>query len=298
MALIGPTAVGKTALSLALAERIGAEIISADSRQVYKELSIGTDKPSPAALARVPHHFIGEIGLQEPFSAGAFAAQANIRIRSIMRRGCVPLVVGGSTLYLQALMHGLSNIPPAKTSARQALKVRLEQEDSRVLYAELQRIDPASANKLDPSKTQRLVRALEVYHQTGRTLSSYHQQHSPPPFQYEIKVLTMERTRLYERINRRVDHMLKAGLLDEVRGLKAQGYDSRLPALRTIGYQEAFAHLRGEISESEMTRLIRRNTRRYAKRQLTWFRRYDPQHWVDADAQDLPLLSRKHGAGA
>ena len=292
LALVGPTAVGKTAISLRIAERLNAEIISADSRQVYKALTIGVAKPSPRELGRVPHHFVGELCLEEGFSAGAFAESANARISGIVRSGRTPLIVGGSTLYLQALIHGLSPVPPADASTRMALEARLSSEGSLALFQELKTIDPQSAEALDPTKTQRLIRSLEVYYQTGNTLSSYLERRTLPPYRYDVKVLTMDRARLYERIDRRVDRMLEAGLLDEVRGLKAQGYGATLPTLRTIGYQEAFAHLDGEIAETEMLRLIKRNTRRYAKRQLTWFRRYDEQHWVDIDAPNMTRLGR------
>ena len=292
LALVGPTAVGKTAISLAIAERLNAEIISADSRQVYKSLTIGTAKPSPCELERVPHHFVGELGLEECFSAGAFAEKANGRISGIIRSGRTPLIVGGSTLYLQALIHGLSPVPPADASIRMALEARLSGEGSGALLQELKTIDPKSAKTLDPTKTRRLIRSLEVYYQTGNTLSSYLEQRTPPPFHYDVKVLTMNRARLYERIDRRVDQMVAAGLLDEVRSLKTQGYRATLPSLQTIGYQEAFAHLDGEIAETEMLRQVKRNTRRYAKRQLTWFRRYDEQHWIDIDAPNMARLGR------
>ena len=281
--LTGPTAVGKTALSLALAERLNAEIISADSRQVYRELTIGTAKPEPEELARVRHHFIDELDLGMPFSAGAFAAQANERIREILSRGRLPLIVGGSTLYLHALQFGLADVPPVDPDLRQRLETRLAEEGADVLYDELRRIDPASAGTLDPTKSSRLVRALEVYHGTGRPLSAYHAEQEPPPFTFAVTVLNRERKMLYARINQRVDQMLERGLLDEIRGLLERGVDPSLNALRTIGYQEPIAYLRGEIDYQEMVRLVKRNSRRYAKRQLTWMRRYPAFRWLPSD---------------
>ncbi len=292
LTLVGPTAVGKTVVSLQLAERVGVEIISADSRQIYKELNIGTAKPAPGELARVPHHFIDELELHERFSAGEFAMRANARIGRILQRGRIPIIVGGSTLYLHALIHGLSSVPASDPYARQTLETRLENEGSAALYAELNQIDPVLADKLDPTKTQRVIRALEVFASTGRTLSSFQEQRTPPPYQYDVKVLTMDRARLYERINRRVDHMIEAGLLDEVRNLRSKQYDASVPALRTIGYQEAFAFLDGNIDAGEMVGRIKRNTRRYAKRQLTWFRRYTAEHWIDLDRRDAMSLGR------
>lgn len=281
--LTGPTAVGKTTLSLELAEHLDAEIISADSRQIYRELTIGTSKPEPDELARIPHHFIDELDLGTPFSAGEFARQANARIRSILERGRVPLVVGGSTLYLHALQFGLAEIPPVAPEVRQHLENRLADEGADALFDELLRFDPASAATLDPTKTQRLVRALEVYHGTGLPLSSYHKDQEPPPFTFNVIVLNRDRKALYARINQRVEGMLECGLLDEVRGLLERGVDPAEQALQTIGYQEPIAYLRGAIDYDEMVRLIKRNSRRYAKRQLTWFRRYPDYQWIPAE---------------
>jgi tRNA dimethylallyltransferase len=281
--LTGPTAVGKTALSLELAEAIGAEIISADSRQVYRELTIGTAKPTANELARVPHHFIDERSLDDPWTAGQFAKAANARIESVLDRDRTPLVVGGSTLYLHALQFGLADIPRVPHAVRASLEARLEREGAQALYEELRDVDPEAAASMDATKTQRLVRALEVYHHTGRPLTAYHRDQEQPPFDFVTVVLHRDRAKLYDRINRRVDHMMAQGLLDEVRGVMAAGVDRDAPPLRTIGYQEPFDYLNGQISIDEMVRLIKRNSRRYAKRQLTWFRRYDEYIWQEVD---------------
>ena len=288
LALIGPTAVGKTELSLSIAERLNGEIVSADSRQVYRELSIGTAKPSPNELLRVPHHFIDELSITESFSAGEFARRANDRINRIVQRGRVPIIVGGSTLYLQALIHGLSEVPPSDATIRQRMEERLNREGNESLFTELQSVDPTSATKLDPTKTQRVIRALEVYMASGRPLSAYHRVLCIPPYRYDVRVLVRDRAILYERINKRVDLMLEMGLVDEVRGLHAMGHENSPLLLRTIGYREVIDYLEGSISKEEMVRLIKRNTRRYAKRQLTWFRRYDPEKWVYLDQPDTP----------
>jgi tRNA dimethylallyltransferase len=283
LTIAGPTAVGKTEISLDVAERLDAEIISVDSRQVYEELTIGTAKPSPAAQDRVLHHFIGERTLREPFSAGAYAEAANDRIRDILDRGNRPLVVGGSTLYLHALQYGLADIPEVDDEVRGRLEDRLEKEGQEALYAELQDVDPEQAAEMDATKTQRVVRALEVYHGTGKTLSHYYENQPEPPFEYKTVVLNRDREKLYERINRRVDQMLEEGLLDEVRDVMAiRGVQLDEPPLSTIGYREPIQHLRGEIDHDEMVRLVKRNSRRYAKRQLTWFRRYDEYEWRSA----------------
>ena len=272
--ITGPTAVGKTAICLELADELDAEIISADSRQVYRELTIGTAKPTPAEQARIPHHFIDERSLGEPFSAGIFAEEAYERIRAIRDRGRVPLVTGGSTLYLQALQYGLANIPGVDAEVRAALQQRLEAEGAALLYAELRRVDPAAAATMDPTKTQRLVRALEVYHGTGRPLSSYFDDQPEPPVTFQTVVLVRDRRDLYARIERRADQMLQQGLLDEVQTLLERGIDFSQSALRTIGYRETAAYLQGRIPYDEMVRRLKRDTRRYAKRQLTWFRRF------------------------
>ena len=283
LTLTGPTAVGKTELSLSLAEALDAEIISADSRQVYEELTIGTAKPSPDELRRVPHHFISERSIEEPpGSAGAFAEEANERIRDIRSRGHQALVVGGSTLYVHALQEGLADIPDVPQNVRDHLEERLEKEGQNVLYAELASVDPAQAERCDPTKTHRVIRALEVYHHTGRPLTYYYENQPEPPFSYRTVVLQRDRQRLYDRINRRVDRMLEAGLLDEVREVMNLDVQLDEAPLSTIGYREPIRFLRSEIDHEEMVRLVKRNTRRYAKRQLTWFRRYDDYIWLDA----------------
>jgi tRNA dimethylallyltransferase len=283
LTIAGPTAVGKTELSLDVAEELGAEIVSADSRQVYRELTIGTAKPSSEAQERVPHHFIGERSLHEPFSAGTFADKANERIRSIRDRDRYPLVVGGATLYLHALQYGLADIPDVDDEVRAWLEERLDEEGPDALYEELQEVDPTQAEKSDPTKTQRVVRALEVYHGTGKPLTYYHENQPEPPFSFTTIVLNRDREELYDRINRRVDRMLEEGLLDEVRAvLDIDGVQLDEPPLSTIGYREPIQYLNGEIDYDEMVRLVKRNTRRYAKRQLTWFRRYDEYTWMDA----------------
>lgn len=283
LTITGPTAVGKTELGLKVAVMLDAEIVSADSRQVYKELTIGTAKPPPQALERVPHHFVGERSLHEPFSAGTYADEANQRIQDILDRGKRPLVVGGATLYLHALQYGLADIPDVDDDIRERLEERLERDGKEVLYEELKEVDPEQAEQMDPTKTHRVIRALEVYHGTGKPLTYYYENQPEPPFDYVTVVLNRDRDRLYDRINRRVDQMLDEGLLDEVRSvMEIEGVRLDEPPLSTIGYREPIRHLRGEIEYDEMVRLIKRNTRRYAKRQLTWFRRYDEYQWMRA----------------
>lgn len=291
LTIAGPTAVGKTELSLDLAERLEAEIVSVDSRQVYDELTIGTAKPSPEARERVPHHFIGERSLQNPISAGAYAEEANARIRQIVERNHRPLIVGGATLYLHALQYGLADIPEVPDVVREQLEERLEEDGPEALYEELQAVDPTQAEKTDPTKTQRVIRALEVYHGTGKPLTHYYENQPDPPFSYSTVVLNRDREKLYDRINARVDRMLDNGLLDEVRDvMELEDVALDEPPLSTIGYREPIQYLRDEIDYEEMVRLVKRNSRRYAKRQLTWFRRYDEYTWMEAattDADDI-----------
>ena len=285
LTLAGPTAVGKTELSLSLAEMLNAEIISADSRQVYRELTVGTAKPGPDALERVPHHFISERSIEGlPGSAGAFADEANERIRDIRRRGRSAIIVGGSTLYIHALQEGLADIPDVPQRVRDQIEARLDRDGQQALYDELKSVDPAQAERCDPTKTHRVIRALEVYHHTGKPLTYYYENQPEPPFDYQTVVLQRDRQRLYDRINRRVDDMLEHGLLDEVEQVMALDVQLDEAPLRTIGYREPIQHLRGEIDYDEMVRLVKRNSRRYAKRQLTWFRRYDDYIWLDAEA--------------
>lgn len=299
LCIVGPTAVGKTALSLALAQQWEAEIISADSRQIYRELTIGTAKPTPEEQQGIPHHFIDERSLSDgPYSAGAFASDANARIRKILARGRVPIVVGGSTLYIHALQEGLADIPDVDDAVRATLEERLEEEGAEALYAELEEIDPKQAAKNDPTKTHRVMRALEVYHGTGRTLTSYYENQPEPPFTYQTLVLNRDRKRLYDRINRRVDQMLDAGLLDEVRAVMDGPANLDEPPLSTIGYREPIQFLQNAYDYDEMVRLIKRNTRRYAKRQLTWFRRYDDYVWRHPEEVSEAALSRWMEAGS
>ena len=290
--LAGPTAVGKTALSLAVAEKLNAEIISIDSRQIYKELTIGTAKPSNEELARIPHHFISERSIHHPVSAGQFAALAEERISSILKRGKIPLVVGGSTLYIHALQFGLAAIPEVAPHFRTKLTQRLEEEGPELLYNELEAIDPVAAETMDATKTQRMIRALEVYYGTGHTLSYYHQHPSKPAYSYKTYILHRNRDHLYARINQRVDGMLSEGLVEEVAQLIKDPEITTLPVMRTIGYMEVIEYLQGAYDHDEMVRLIKRNSRRYAKRQLTWFKRFEDYCWLDLDLPSSNHLER------
>lgn len=289
LVLVGPTASGKTAVALELARKLESEIISADSRQVYKFLDIGTAKPSREQLRRVHHYFVDELLPDQEFNAGVFGEKGRMVIATLLRRGTTPIVVGGSGLYIQSLIDGLFEGPGADKDFRESLERRIKEGGLAQLVEELRAVDPDSAARIDPTKPRRVIRALEVYHATGKPLSRHHREANITIDFIPVMVgIDWERKTLYERINRRCDEMIAAGLLAEVENLEKLGYVPPLNALNTVGYAEAFAYRRGEISYQEMVRLIKQNTRRYAKRQLTWFRRDKRIHWVQATEATTP----------
>lgn len=280
--LVGPTASGKTAVSLPLAERLGAEIISADSRQIYRHMDIGTAKPTVAERARVPHHFIDILDPDQDYSAGEFGIRGREEIERILSRGRVPLVVGGSGLYIRSLVDGFFDGPPADPEVRSTIERRLAVGGVEELLGELRRVDPLFAARVDPTKPRRMIRALEVFHVTGVPISQLHQDLKVEiPFTLRIFGLAWPKPALQKRIGDRCTMMLEGGLLDEVEDLVRRGYSPGLNALNTVGYAEGFAFRAGEITRDEMVELFCRNTRRYAKRQMTWFRRDKRIEWID-----------------
>lgn len=281
LVLVGPTASGKTEVAIELAALFDVEIISADSRQIYKYLDIGTAKPSQEQRALVKHHFVDELLPHQEFNAGEFGEKGRRICDEIFSRGKIPLVVGGSGLYVQSLIDGFFDGPPANKELREVLERRLAAGDLPMLMDELRRVDPISADRIDPTKPRRVIRALEVFHTTGKPLSAHHRDSKVEiTFSPRMFGLEWERAALYERINHRCDAMIERGLLREVEELASRGYDSSLNSLNTVGYAEAFAYRRGEISFDEMQRLFKQNSRRYAKRQLTWFRRDERIQWI------------------
>ncbi len=287
LVILGATASGKTATAIALARQFNAEIISADSRQIYRELTIGSAKPSPEELASVPHHFINERHLLEEYDATSFAKDAWRRISDILARKKNVIVAGGSTLYLKSLIVGFSELPSGDALLRQRLYKELETLGSTALYERLKRLDPERAQTLDHTKTQRLIRSLEVIEITGRKMSELQAAlHHKPPFEFECIGLDVPRDVLYERINRRVDEMMERGFLEEVQSLYTRfgslHKQTKINALETVGYKELFAFLDGEISLDAALSLFKQHTRNYAKRQLTFFKHQLPVHWVQA----------------
>jgi tRNA dimethylallyltransferase len=280
--IAGPTASGKTALALSIASHIPCEIISADSRQIYKYLTIGTAKPTTEELLRVPHHFIDVLLPDEHFSAGDFQEQGRAAIKAIRSRGKVPIVVGGTGLYVRALVDGLFSGPGKNDQIRRELEDRYSIEGGAVLLEELRAVDPAAAARMIPTQFRRIIRALEVHRSTGKTITDHHREQNLKPEEDVLFVgLRWDRSVLYDRINTRVEKMIQTGFLDEVRLLIEMGYDDRLKSLQTVGYKEAFIFLRGEINRERMIELMKQNTRRYAKRQLTWFTHDERIRWFD-----------------
>lgn len=284
--IAGPTAVGKTSVSIQVAKALDAEIVSADSRQIYKEFSIGTACPSPDQLKEVKHHLVQEIAIGEDYSAGIFANRVSSVASNILLRDKGIVIAGGSTLYIHALLYGLSDIPKVDPIIRIKLNARLDSEGPKELYRELLQVDPIFAKTLDATKSQRIIRGLEVFFGTGQPISSFHGSSPLPTHRFKLFVLYRQRKRLYERIDERVDDMISAGLIGEIQAVLETDPDLEDNAFRTIGLQELIPYMQGQTSLEESVSLIKRNSRRYAKRQLTWFKRYPEAVWIDVDEED------------
>jgi tRNA dimethylallyltransferase len=295
--ILGPTASGKSALALAVAKKIGGEIISADSRQIYRELDIGAAKPSEEVLGEVQHHFINEKNIGEPFTAGDFATEAVERIREIHRRGKRAVVAGGSTLYLEGLLEGFADLPPADPVIRARLLEALEREGNERLYAKLLERDPVQAATLDPTKSQRLIRSLEIIEITGLSVTELHAKGKMRQvgLHFITTGLALPRETLYHRINKRTDEMVEAGLSGEAEGLYHKYREllagGKISALQSVGYQELFQYLDGKITFDEAIILIKQHTRNYAKRQLTFFNNRLTVNWVESPQNVNELTS-------
>ncbi|MCE5196012.1 MAG: tRNA (adenosine(37)-N6)-dimethylallyltransferase MiaA [Negativicutes bacterium] len=285
--IVGPTGVGKTAISLRLAERFNAEIVSADSMQIYRGMNIGTAKASAAERARIPHHCIDFLPITERYSVAQYQKDARAAITQIQQRGKLPILVGGSGLYVRAALEPY-DFSQAKLdlSLRSALQRRAAQEGNLSLLNELAQIDSQTAAKLHVNDTKRIIRALEVYYSSGQPISLAEQEtkDAAPLYQVLYLGLTRPREELYARIEQRIDAMFEQGLPEEVRQLIGQGLTESLPAGQALGYKEFFPYFRAEISLAEVAALLKQNTRRYAKRQLTWFRANPEIHWFDLSA--------------
>ncbi len=291
LVICGPTASGKTALALSLIEKFPIEIISADSRQVYRRMDIGTAKATADEQAVVPHHMIDLIDPDQVFSVADFVVQARSHIVEIAGRGKIPCVVGGTGLYIRALLGGLADLPSADAELRKQLHQREHDEGAGSLFRELQKIDPAAAAELHPNNLIRIVRALEVCIVSGRKMSELKAEHrfSEQPYRVLQLAADLPRNELYARINQRTGQMLSSGLIDEVRQL-VEDYSADLKALQTLGYREVVRYLNSEINAEEMCEDIKKHTRHYAKRQLTWFRKDAGIIWVDSSMKSGKVI--------
>lgn len=282
LVIAGPTASGKSALALDLTEQLNGEIICVDSLTVYRGLAIGSAKPTPEQQQRIPHHLLDICEPTDAFTASDFRAAAAAAIQDVIGRGKHPILAGGTGLYLRSLLRGLNKAPGEDPALREALQKRLELEGGEALLAELATVDPDTAQRLHPNNRNRIIRALEVFQTTGTPLSQFQAEHgfSDSPYDSLQFCLDLPRPELYQRIDDRVDAMLAAGLVAEVQGLLHSGVPSDCKPLQAIGYKEVVAYLQGKHDQTEMTRLIKRNTRHFAKRQLTWFRAEPEMQWV------------------
>jgi tRNA dimethylallyltransferase len=298
LVILGATATGKSGLAMRLAEELGAEIVNADALQVYRGLDVGTAKPTPAMRRLVPHHLLDVCEPHERFSAGRFAELAGAAIAHVHRRGKPAILVGGSGLYLRALLEGLSPLPQSDPEVRRALEEDVDRRGLPALYAELERLDPETAARLTPADRQRIVRALEVERLSGRPLSSWIRDRpmgAEPVAAAQRLGLTLPRSILYDRIADRVDKMMERGWVAEVEDLLRRGVRPEAPAFQAIGYRQLVEYLRGERSLDEAVEDIIRATRRYAKRQETWFRKEREVRWIPAEALEarIPDLLRE-----
>lgn len=293
--ICGPTASGKTRLSIELAKKLSSRIISSDSRQVFKYLDIGTAKPDKMELKEVKHHFIDELEPDAPFNASMFETGALKIINELLSSGTIPIVAGGSGLYIKALIDGIFDTMENDEELRKELLFLKETKGPEFLYSELQKVDPVSSAKMLPQNWKRVIRALEVFKATGKTIWQAQEQYKRT---LDIKFvqygLMWEREILYDRINKRVDFMMLNGLVEETKNILAAGYSRELNSLNTVGYKEVISALDGVIDMEKAVELIKRNTRRFAKRQMTWFRRDERINWLPLNSEtDIAKAAEK-----
>ena len=281
--IAGPTASGKTALSIQLAKEMDGEIVSCDSMQVYKDMDIGTAKPTPEEQQGIPHHMLSVVEPWEDFSVSRYCAMADPIVEDILRRGKSPIIVGGTGLYMDALIRGNAFAPCPSTGRREELEALAASQGIEAVIERLRAVDPESAARLHPSDQKRIIRAMEVYLETGMTITEHNRKTQEiPPKYHPIRFALADRQRqtLYDRIDRRVDAMVEAGLIEEIQGLLARGIPEKCNAMQAIGYKEFVAALHGACSLEEAAGQVKQSSRRYAKRQLTWFRRNPENIWL------------------
>ena len=282
--LAGPTAVGKTKASVLLAKKIGGEIISADSMQVYRHMDIGSAKIRPEEMSGVPHHLIDVLDPEEDFNVVRFQQMARQALAEIWSRGRIPMVVGGTGFYIQALLYDIDFTEDSgEDEFRACLEQTARENGGEYLHQLLENVDPEAARQIHPHNVKRVIRALEFHRQTGGRISEHNQREreKQSPYRYAYFVLTDERSRLYERIDRRVDEMMEEGLLEEVRFLRDRGVPKTATSMQGLGYRQLYGYLEGRYTLDEAVRIIKRDTRHFAKRQLTWFRREKDVIWAD-----------------
>jgi tRNA dimethylallyltransferase len=290
ISVVGPTAIGKTKLAIDIATHFNTEIISADSRQFYQEMSIGTAKPSIEELAAVPHHFVDFLPITQLYSAGDFEKDALLKLEELFQQHEIVVMVGGSGMYVDAVCKGFDVLPNIEPHVREQLNTQLQEEGLGPLLIQLEQLDPDYYHKVDKANKQRVVRALEVCLSSGESFTSFRKNNlTKRPFEILTVGLTMDRPDLYDLINKRVDQMMVEGLFDEVKSLYAQ---KDLNALQTVGYRELFAAIDKQCTVGEAITQIKTNTRRFAKRQLTWFQKNETTQWFQRNEQDkiIPFL--------
>lgn len=289
--ICGPTGSGKTGFAIRLAQQFSGEIVGADSMQIYRHMDIGTAKPTPAEQAAAPHHMIDVVDPDHDFDAAAYATMAIDTIRRIIARGGTAFVVGGTGFYIKALIHGLFEEGPSDPAVRHGLKQQAESAAPGALHRSLEAIDRAAAARIHPNDTYRIIRALEVFAVTGEPLTVFQQRHGFREQRFDtLEIgLAWPRPILYDRINRRVDAMMAHGFMDEVRHLLASGYSSDLKSMQSLGYRHLAAVIRGEAALADAVTTLKRDHRRYAKRQLSWFGNRESVHWLRPD-QTAPAV--------
>ncbi len=286
--VVGPTASGKTKLSVALSHRFGGEVLSCDSMQIYDGMDIGTAKPTVEEMEGIPHHMIGGIRPDEEFSVGRYVAMADPILQDILARDKAAVITGGTGLYVDSLIAGRTFAPFPSTGKRDELQALADRDGIEAVIEQLRKVDPASADRLHPSDQRRIIRAMEVYLETGKTITEHNLETQKQPPKYKPIWLGLnfkDRKDLYDRIDHRVDVMVQEGLFEEIEGLLAQGLGYGATALQAIGYKEPLQAIRGEITREEAIDKIKQESRRYAKRQLTWFRRNPDMHWLMLDRE-------------
>jgi len=290
VAIVGPTAIGKSRIGIEVAKILKTEILTADSRQVYREMNIGTDKPALAEQQGIPHRLIDLVDPDQSFNVGDFRHHASQEISRLHRQGLLPLVIGGTGLYIRALLRGLCPGPPANWVIRNELAQEAKTQGPGFLYEKLQQVDPDLAQRLHPNDQPKIQRALEVYRILGTPLSVVHQQHrfEDTPYPSLLIGLTMDRQALYRRIETRVEWEIHKGLVQETQSLMEQGYHRELGSMKGLGYRQFSGYLAGEYSYEEAVRLLKRDTRHFAKRQMTWFQKEPGIHWITLEESDIP----------